>query len=165
MDPSSDELAGFVTLQQVLDRAEIPDIIMDAFYEETGTLMFIRELASLADIDFTNSIMNTKVPVLAADVSGTVIFRDLKPVEMTRLLLARRAGRLRCGLIPDEAQGGPTTSLSSSSLGPPPQATQLPPASSGGGVELGSVWDQSSRAQVTMLGPVAVKSGMNAMGR
>ena len=92
MDPSKDELETFMSLANIFAWAGVDDTIRDAVYSEVGDLRMIRELAGLTEKDEEESFAAIKLAL--ADKTE----RGLKPVERTRLRLARKAARLRCGL-------------------------------------------------------------------
>ena len=166
MDPSAEEIADFATIDQIFEWAGVDAVVNTSFYDQTGTLVCIRELASLDYADVVTSVADTVIQVVGiTDVdSGTAAnsFRKLRPVEKTRLFLARRAARLRCALPPDNPTSPAGGGIATGSVGPPPQAQMMmqggaqSPSSNSSGVELGSVWDQSSLTHIQLMGAAAV---------
>ena len=147
MEPSPDELSAFGTSNDVYRWAGVGDPLIRAIHEEVGALSLIRELAGLDELDITEAYGNIMLP----HPSNADEFVKLKPLDKTRLKLARSAARLRVGLPADGAQ--PSVGLAPSPTVGPPTLTSQPVASgSSSGIELGSVWDQASRTPVVLLG-------------
>ena len=144
MEPTAAEIQSFQNVQNIMDWAGVDDTLRDAYFEKVGTIRLIRELAGLTEKDATDAIDSMLLPV-----SGETTTRSPLPVEKTRLGLARVAARLRCGLSATEPKPGAMQLGPGPLVGPPVAA--VPDA--GSGIELGTVWDQSSRTQVVMLKP------------
>jgi len=153
VDPSTAELEGFATLADVFNWAGLSDPLRAALNSELGDLRLIRELASLPSKDIEDSIQDLDITV-----EGST--RKIKAVEKTRVRLARSACRLRCGL-PNDVDTSSGTAVPApvvGTVGPPAATVGGTPALAGGstGIELGSVWDQTSRSTVRLLGTAEV---------
>ena len=150
MEPTADELTAMKTLKDVYDWAGVDDPLAAAVHEAVGEIKLIRELAGM---DYKEMKEGLEQATFASQAQSAtpVAPTPLKPVHKTRYNLARTAARLRCGL--------PTDKDSEQSLAPPQQAPAAavgPVANSLGdpantGIELGTIWDQASRAVVKAL--------------
>ena len=85
MDPSAEEIADFSTIDQIFDWAGVDALVQTSFYDQTGALVLIRELASLDYADVVTSIADSviQVPGVTDVESGlaATTSRKLRPVE------------------------------------------------------------------------------------
>lgn len=138
------------SIAAIFQRAGVNAQVQSAFFEEVGEFNVIRELAGLTIEDLDEAFKNMVVKELASDGTEEKE-RKMKPVDETRVKFARVAARLRCDLSADD---GPTTALAVGTVGPPTPVPMVLSTTTATtiGIELGSVWDQSSKNLVVLIG-------------